>query len=168
MKKLAKAFACISVCYTMSNTTQADVVFDNVNMQLSISASEPELQLIIDYHNGDLSRLDQINKLGTFSAAQARQYFDQHTTDRQRAELVVEKIMLRRQLGPLTIQRVPSSRELNRFPYEYIIVPHDPKLNKWTTILYYGDIDLQLRYLAELLGAHVAEDAFVNTPESTI
>lgn len=158
MKKLTTAFACILVCYIMTTNTQAEVAFNDSRVMLVIPASEPVLQLIIDYHSGDLSGLDQIHKLGTFNAVQARQYFNQETTDRQRAELVAEKIKLRRQLGPLSIQRVPSSRELNRFPYEYIIVPHDPKLNKWTTTLYYGDIDLHLRLMAELLGAHVETD----------
>ena len=144
---------------------RADVFFDDVNMMLYIPATAPELQIIIDYHNDNVSEPNLIiSRLFAFTSSQARQYYNKATTDRQRAELVLEKIKLRRQFGPLIMHRIPSDLKTNRFPYEYVIVQHDPKLHKWMTTLNYGDIDLQLQYLAQMLGARVAADTIVSTP----
>lgn len=165
MKRLITGSVAFLLYCIAAIPAQADVVFDDVNMMLYIPATAPELQIIIDYHNDNVSEPNLIiSRLFAFTSSQARQYYNKATTDRQRAELLIEKIKLRRQFGPLIIHRIPSELKTNRFPYEYVIVQHDTKLNNWTRSLNYGDIDLQLHYLAQILGARVAADAIVSTP----
>ena len=142
----------------------AETVFDDVNMTLHVPASKAEHELIVGFNNGQLSRLEQRNALTRFHTELNIKYVKKGMTEWQRAEVALQKINLLRQAGSLTIQRIPTWRRLEGIGHEYMVVHQDAKINAGTGLLYFGDVDRQLHYLAQMLGARVAADAIVSTP----
>lgn len=156
MKNLNSILLTCILFFLISSKSLANVVFDEVNMILHVPASKAEHSLIVDFNNGVLSRIEQRNALTRIHSNQARKYVEKDMTDLQRAEVALEKINLLRQAGALTIKRIPTTRKLEGISYEYIIIHQDSEINTGISILYYGNIDLQLKYLATLLGAEQA------------
>ena len=142
----------------------AETVFDDVNMTLHVPASKAEHELIVGFNNGQLSRLEQRNALTRFHTELNIKYVKKGMTEWQRAEVALQKINLLRQAGSLTIQRIPTRLRLEGIKHEYIVGHQDAKINTGGSLLYFGDVDRQLQYLAQMLGARVAADAIVSTP----
>jgi len=158
MKNLISILLMFVFFWLSSTKAFADVIFDDVNMTLHVPASKAEHELIVGFNNGQLSRLEQRNALTRFHTELNIKYVKKGMTELQRAEVALQKINLLRQAGALTIQRVPTNRRLENITYEYVIIHQDAKINAGGGLLYFGDIDLQLKYLAALLGAEVDFD----------
>ncbi len=159
MKRLITgSVVCLLYCIA-AIPIHAETVFDSVNMTLHVPASKAEHELIVGFNNGQLSRREQRNALTRFHSELNIKYVKKGMTEWQRAEVALQKINLLRQAGSLTIQRIPTWRRLEGINHEYMVVHQDAKINAGTGLLYFGDVDRQLHYLAQMLGARVAADA---------
>lgn len=159
MKSLTSTLLICFIFWLISTKVFADVIFDDVNMTLHVPASKAEHELIVGFNNGQLSRLEQRNALTRFHSELNIKYVKKGMTEWQRAEVALQKINLLRQAGSLTIQRIPTRLRLEGINHEYIVGHQDAKINTGGSLLYFGDIDRQLHYLAQMLGARVAADA---------